>query len=105
MANIDEHLHEEKPVRYVLFTLARLLFSLENNFTIDDLVSLYERWDWHDPEITEYQLTYEFDNGSNIMPISCTSENEDWMSFCVGYDNCPYDIYSSLPLKGEIFDD
>jgi len=104
MANIDEYLHEEKPVRWILYSVARILFSLDNGFTMDELVSFYSRYPWFDEATTRYQLRYERDRGEDILPIGCDNDNRNFATFCIGKENCEYSIYSSLPFSDDVYD-
>lgn len=108
MENIDEYLMEQKPTRWVLYSVARILMSLENDFTMDDLVEFYSRYPWFDREITRYQLNYErksrMADGSPPNPIGCQNDNTNFGTFCIGLENCSYSIYGSLPMKDEVMD-
>lgn len=108
MENIDDYLMEQKPTRWVLYTVARILMSLENEFTMDDLVSFYSRYPWFSEEITRYQLNYEqkrrMSDGTPPNPIGCQNDNTNFGTFCIGLENCSYSIYQSLPMKDEIMD-
>jgi hypothetical protein len=105
MASIDEYLRQEGPTRYLLFTMVRLLMSLENDFTNQDIIEMFQRWPWYDKATTEYQVKYERREGKDIKPINCGNDNQRFTAHCIGVENCDYNIYSSLPIKDEIFDE
>jgi hypothetical protein len=98
VANMDEYLQEEKPHRQVLYTFARLLMSLENDFSVEEIAEVFSRWPWYDRQTTLYQLNYEKKHGEEYNPINCDNDENEFMAFCIGPDNCQYHIYSSLPL-------
>lgn len=105
--NIDDYLKDRKPTRWVLYSIARVLMSLNNNFTIDDMVGFYSRYPWFDEDTTRYQLNYEQAqtiDGETPMPISCNNDNTNFGTFCIGKENCDYSIYQSLPMRDEIYD-
>lgn len=106
MENIDEYLMEQKPTRWILYSVARILMSLENDFTMEELVDFYGRYPWFDEEITRYQLNYErkrrMADGRPPNPIGCQNDNTNFGTFCIGLENCSYSIYGSLPMKDEV---
>lgn len=108
MENIDEYLMEQKPTRWILYSVARILMSLENEFTIDELVEFYSRYPWFSEEVTRYQLNYErksrMADGRPPNPIGCQNDNTNFGTFCIGLENCSYSIYGSLPMKDEVMD-
>lgn len=108
MENIDEYLMEQKPTRWILYSVARILMSLENEFTVEELVDFYGRYPWFDEEVTRYQLNYErksrMANGEPPNPIGCQNDNTNFGTFCIGLENCSYSIYGSLPMKDEVMD-
>jgi hypothetical protein len=107
MANIQEHLQNRKPTRWVLFSVARILMSLENDFTIDDMVEFYRQFPWFDEDTTRYQLEYEQRRqmgGEPPLPVGCNNDNKKFDTFCIGKENCDYSIYQSLPMKDDVFD-
>lgn len=106
MANMDEYLQQQKPTRWILYSLARLLMSLENDFSVDELVDFWSRWPWFDKQETRYQLEYEknrtMPDGRVPMPIGCDNDNRHFSEFCIGKENCPYRIYGSLDFTDEV---
>lgn len=104
--NLDEELKTGKPTREVLFLFVRVLLSLENEFSDDEIVDLFRRWPWFDEEITRYNVAYErtrtMPDGSPPLPIGCNNDNTQFSHFCIGKEICPYRIYSSLPMKKEV---
>lgn len=115
--NMDEYLQENGPVRGMLYSVARMLMSLDNDFTIDEMVEFFEPYEWFDEEITRYQLRYEsnrsMDDGTEPLPLGCETiangcQNHDDIQtlpdFCIGLDECSYSIYSSLSFKQDVYD-
>lgn len=120
MANMDEHLSENEPVRKDLWNFVRMLMWLppyyehkdaeKNEILIDKLVSdvhdLFDRWDWYNPEITEEQTRYEYQRGERpgndrYLPMSCN--NDDMREYCIGRDKCEFSIYGSLPFVDAMY--
>jgi hypothetical protein len=108
MENIDNYLMEQKPTRWILYSIACILMSLENDSTMDDLVEFYSRYPWFDKQTTKYQLEYEcrqnMSDGRPPNPIGCHNDNRNFSTFCIGIENCSYSIYRSLPMKQEVYD-
>jgi hypothetical protein len=108
MENVDEHLQEQKPTRWVLFSVGRVLMSLENEFSMEELVDFYRRFPWFDEEITRYQLNYERDqrmaDDNPPNPIGCNNDNQNFDTFCIGKENCSYSIYKSLPMRDDVIE-
>lgn len=108
MENIDAYLMEQKPTRWILYSIARILMSLENDFTMDEMVQFYSRYPWFNKQTTKYQLEYEqrqqMADGRPPNPIGCHNDNRNFSTFCIGLENCQYSIYRSLPMKEEVYD-
>jgi hypothetical protein len=106
MQNIDEYLHEGKPTRWILYQVARILMSLEPDFTLKEIAEdFFSRYPWYDRETTMYHLRYEKNrriNGEVPKPIGCKNDNKKFDTFCIGMENCSYSIYSSLPMKDSV---
>ena len=110
MANMDEQLTENGPVRKDLYNFVRTILWLPQyqdaafETILDDLKAVFERWPWYDEQITEYQVRYEFDNTideETPLPMNC--DNEDIQRYCIGQDVCPYSIWGSLPFPDEMY--
>jgi DNA primase large subunit len=102
ISNLHEHLQKGKPTHYPLFSYARLLLSLQNDFSLTDLKAAFSEYPWYDEETTEYQVRYEMNR--DFQPVSCNNENEKFTQYCIGRENCDYSIYASLPFKQEVYD-
>ena len=112
MQNMDQRLREKGPVRKDLFNFARMVMWLpqyqdaSRETIIEDLMDVFERWPWFDPEETRYQVQYEFDHGEiegeTPLPMNC--DNPDMQRHCIGKEACPYSIYGSLPFPDEMYD-
>ncbi|MGN8219714.1 primase-associated protein (plasmid) [Halococcus morrhuae DSM 1307] len=106
LRNIHNFLLEEKPVRFTLYTYVRIILSLENDFTVEEIVEWFSQYPWFDEETTRYQTRYEKnrtnENGEPYQPVNCYTDNEQFTDFCIGIDNCEYEIHESLPLKNEV---
>jgi len=119
MANMDQRLKEEEPVRKDLFSFVRMVMWLEDYYeerpgnqegriliddVVEDILDLFERYPWFDPEITEEQTKYEYRRGEQkerYFPVGC--HNDDMQRYCIGRENCPYSIYGSLPFTQELY--
>lgn len=108
MQNIHNFLLEEKPVRFVLYTYVRVILSVENDFTVEEIVDWFRQYPWFDEETTRYQARYEKnqtnENDEPYQPVNCYSDNEEFTQFCIGIGNCEYEIHESLPLKDEVIE-
>ena len=108
MQNIHNFLLEEKPVRFVVYTYVRVILSIENDFTVEEIVDWFRKYPWFDEEITRYQARYEKnqtnENDDPYLPGNCYSDNEKFTQFCIGIGNCEYEIHESLPLKEEVLE-
>jgi hypothetical protein len=111
MANMEERLHEKKPVRKDLYNFARMVMWLPQyqDSSIDEIVAdlkdVFSRWPWYDEQETEYQVRYEFSNtiqGETPLPMNC--DNDDIQRYCIGQDQCPYSIWGSLPFPHEMYE-
>lgn len=109
MSNIDEHLQEEKPVRWVLYTYVRVILSHSQEFDVDDIVEFFRRYPWFDKATSKYQIQYEKErrmaDGSIPKPIGCNNDNRNFSQFCIGKENCDYSIYGSLDFRDKVLDD
>jgi len=113
LAEMDERLQEEKPVRKDLFSLVRLILWLPRyqpdpdlDRVVEDIKDLFSRWPWYDPDVTEYQVRYEYFNGTSpsgeeYLPLSCG--NETMQRYCIGRDVCDYSIYQSIDFPDEMY--
>ena len=110
MANMEERLHEKKPVRKDLYNFARMVMWLPQyqDSSLDEIVAdlkdVFSRWPWYDEQETEYQVRYEFSNtidGDTPLPMSC--DNDDMQRYCIGRDQCPYSIWGSLPFPDKMY--
>ncbi|MDS0300955.1 primase-associated protein [Halogeometricum sp. S1BR25-6] len=110
MANMEERLHEKKPVRKDLYNFARMVMWLPQyqNSNLDEIVAdlkdVFSRWPWYDEQVTDYQIRYEFTNtidGNTPLPMNC--DNDDMQRYCIGKDQCPYSIWGSLPFPDEMY--
>jgi hypothetical protein len=111
MANLEERLHEKKPVRKDLYNFARMVMWLPQyrdrslDAIVGDLKDVFSRWPWYDEGKTEYQVRYEFSNtigGDTPLPMNCG--NDDLQRYCIGQDQCPYSIWGSLPFPDEMYE-
>ncbi len=111
MGNMEERLHEKKPVRKDLYNFARMVMWLPQyrNSSLDEIVAdlkdVFSRWPWYDEQETEYQIRYEFSNtidGDTPLPMNC--DNDDLQRYCIGQDQCPYSIWGSLPFPDEMYE-
>jgi len=110
MANMEERLHEKKPVRKDLYNFARMVMWLPQyqDSSLDEIVAdlkdVFSRWPWYDEQVTDYQIRYEFSNtidGDTPLPMNC--DNDDMQRYCIGQDQCPYSIWGSLPFPDEMY--
>ncbi|MFC7141836.1 primase-associated protein [Halosimplex aquaticum] len=109
MENIHHFLQEGKPVRWVLYSYVRIIFSLDNGFEVDDVVDYFRQYPWFDEETSRYQARYEKRrtiSGTNEkpLPVGCHNDNQNFSQFCIGLENCDYSIYRSLPFKDAVYD-
>ena len=112
MQHMDTRLREKGPVRKDLFNFARMVMWLpqyqdaSREMIVEDLMDVFERWPWFDPEETRYQVEYEFDHGEieGQIPLPMNCDNPDMQRYCIGKDACPYSIYGSLPFPEEMYD-
>ncbi|QDX39511.1 primase-associated protein [Salarchaeum sp. JOR-1] len=109
MENIHQFLQENEPVRWVLYSYVHIIFSLDNGFTVDDVVDHFRQYPWFDEETSRYQARYEKRRtmpGTNdkLLPVSCHNDNQNFSQFCIGLENCDYSIYRSLPFKDAVSD-
>ncbi|WP_302083326.1 primase-associated protein [Salinibaculum rarum] len=109
LENINQFLHEGKPVRWVLYSYVRIIFSLKNGFDIDDIVEHFEQYPWFDEQTSRYQIRYETQQNApgttdEPLPVSCHNDNRNFSQFCIGLENCDYSIYRSLPFEEAVYD-
>ena len=107
MQNAHEDLLEGVPSRWLLYTIARFVFSLDNDFGVDAVHELFSRYDWYDEAITEREARYEYQRGSPddpIMPIGCNATNDKFTGYCIGRDECDHSLYYSVRHKDEVYD-
>lgn len=111
MGNMDERLQEHGPVRKDLFNFVRMVLWLPEyesasvDEVVRDLQGVFDRWPWHDPTETEYQIQYEFGNtigGETPLPMNC--DNDDMQRYCIGQDECPYSIWGSIPFTDSMYE-
>jgi hypothetical protein len=111
MANMDERLHRENPVRKDLFNFVRMASWLPQyqedsvERLVADIKLVFSRWPWYDETTTDYQVRYELErsiDGETPLPMGCS--NDDMQRYCIGQDRCPYSIYGSLPFPDELYD-
>jgi hypothetical protein len=116
-SEMEEHLHENGPTRKDLWNFVRTAWWLSTYYSdragdetlgrefMDDIHETFDRWEWYDPDKTEYQTRYEIEHGDiegNIpRPRNC--DHEDLQRYCIGQDICPYSIYGSLPFPEEMY--
>jgi hypothetical protein len=67
---------------------------------------LLSKYPWYDEQTSDYQIRYELrqtnTEGDPYLPIGCN--NPDMERYCIGYEECPYSIYGSLPFPDEMYD-
>jgi hypothetical protein len=111
MANMDERLKRESPVRKDLFNFVRMVAWLpqyrcrSNGRIVQDIKSVFSRWPWYNEQTTDYQVRYELErtiDGETPLPMSCS--NDDLQRYCIGQERCPYSIYGSLPFPDEMYE-
>jgi hypothetical protein len=111
MGRMDDRLQEHGPVRKDLFNFVRTVLWLPEyesasvDEVVRDLQGVFERWPWHDPTETEYQIQYEFGNtigGETPLPMNC--DNDDMQRYCIGQDECPYSIWGSIPFTDSMYE-
>jgi hypothetical protein len=111
MANMDERLKRENPVRKDLFNFVRMVAWLpqyrgrSSGRIVRDIKSIFSRWPWYNEQTTEYQVRYELErtiDGEPPLPMSCS--NDDLQRYCIGQERCPYSIYGSLPFPEEMYE-
>lgn len=111
LSNMEERLHEKKPVRKDLYNFVRMVMWLPQyqNSDLDtiteDIKEFFSRWPWFDEQITEYQIRYEFEQdieGNPPLPMNC--DNDDMQRYCIGQDQCPYSIWGSLPFPDQMYE-
>lgn len=111
MANMEERLHREGPVRKDLFNFVRTVMWLPQyqdstrDRIVEDIKTIFSRWPWYNEEITEYQVRYEYKqtiDGEAPLPMNCS--NDDMQRYCIGQDVCPYSIYGSLPFSEKMYE-
>lgn len=108
MENLHKSLLQKKPVRWELYSFVRYLFEVDNvEFTIEDIQEWFSQYDWHRPDVTEYQVGYEkrqrMPDGERPLPISCNNDNRNWGEHCIGKENCSYSLYRSIDLKSDVY--
>jgi hypothetical protein len=110
LGNMEERLHEKKPVRKDLYNFARMAMWLPQyrDSSLDEIVAdlkdVFSRWPWYDEHETDYQVRYEFSNtidGDTPLPMNC--DNADMQRYCIGQDQCSYSIWGSLPFPDEMY--
>jgi len=72
---------------------------------VRELQDVFDRWPWHDPAETAYQIEYEFGNtigGETPLPMNC--DNDDMQRYCIGQDECPYTIWGSIPFVDNMYE-
>lgn len=102
VANLEEYFFEHPPDRQPLYFLVRIMASLDNRFTREDIAKVFTRFPWYDPATTWYQVGYELDQ--EAVPIGCNNDNTEWSHFCIGRSNCDYSIYGSLPIRDDVLE-
>jgi hypothetical protein len=102
VSNLEDYFMENPPEREPLFFLVRILCSLENRFTHEEIAEVFTRFPWYDPSTTWYQVGYELTQ--TAVPIGCENDHTRWGQFCIGQENCDYSIYGSLPIREEVYD-
>jgi hypothetical protein len=111
MGKMDERLSERGPVRKDLFNFVRMVLWLPEyeSASVDEVVrelqGVFDRWPWHAPAETEYQIRYEFGNtigGETPLPMNC--DNDDMQRYCIGQDECPYSIWGSVPFAESMYE-
>lgn len=106
-ANLEESFMQGQQDRYPLYQMVRVIASLENEFSPDEICTVFERFPWYKPDVTEYQVKYELrqtlDDGLPPNPIGCNNDSERWGDFCIGKEQCDYSIYGSLPFKRTVY--
>ena len=102
VSNLEDYFMENPPEREPLLFLVRILCSLENRFTHEEIAEVFARFPWYDPSTTWYQVGYELTR--TAVPIGCENDHTRWGQFCIGQENCDYSIYGSLPIREEVYD-
>ena len=111
MGKMDDSLQERGPVRKDLFNFVRTVLWLPEyesasvDEVVGDLQGVFDRWPWHDPAETEYQIQYEFGNtigGETPLPMNC--DNDDMQRYCIGQNECPYSIWGSIPFSDSMYE-
>ena len=106
MQNMHDFLLERKPVRFVLYSFVRIILSVDNDFTVEEIVDWFRQYPWFDEETTRYQVRYEKnrrnENNDPYLSLNCYTDREEFKQFCIGIDNCEYEIHGSLPMKEEV---
>lgn len=111
LANMEERLHRENPVRKDLYNFVRMVrwlpqyFHADPNEVVEDLKAVFSRWPWYDEATTDYQIRYELDrtiDGESPLPMNCS--NDDMQRYCIGQHHCPYSIYGSVPFVKSMYD-
>lgn len=102
MKKVDKCLKEGVPNRWILFTLARYILSLENDFGVDGVHEVFSRYPWYDQDVTEREAKYE--QKQDYLPIGCNATNKKFTEFCIGRDECDYSLYYSARHKDEVYE-
>jgi hypothetical protein len=121
-ANMYDQLEQTGPTRKELYSFVRLTFWLEPFFEEADndgekgtilidkareaLHETFQNWDWYDSDITDEEIDMEYEMGERrkgrYLPMGC--DNPTMQPYCIGKENCPYSIYSSLPFVEEMYE-
>jgi hypothetical protein len=102
VANLEDYFMNHPPIREPLYFLVRIMASVENNFSREELCDVFTRFPWYDQATTWYQVGYEL--RQDALPIGCHNDNTEWERFCIGIENCDYSIYGSLPMRQDVLD-
>ena len=110
LANMEERLHRESPVRKDLYNFVRMVLWLPEyrnanpDRVVEDLKTVFARWPWYDEATTDYQVRYEINHtidGEVPLPMNCS--NDDMQRYCIGQDLCPHTVYGSIPFSEEMY--
>jgi hypothetical protein len=109
LSNLEEYFMQNPPERRPLYFMVRIIASLNNDFTAEEIAQVFERFPWYDEQVTHYQVNYELrqdkEQDGPVLPVSCHNDNNpSWSQFCIGLENCEYSIYGSLDFKQEVYD-
>jgi len=114
LQNIDDRLKETSPTRKDLYNIVRMLRWLPGyrpedkgrEEFVEEVKELLQRYPWYDEQTSDYQIRYELDrsneNDDPYLPMGCT--NPDMERYCIGREECPYNIYGSLPFPDSMYE-